>query len=331
VAAGFDLIGLGHACEDIVAHVDDAFLAGWRLTKGKSHEVPLRDADAIEAELTDPGYHPGGASANTAACIAALGGKAGFAGKVARDRVGERVRADMAASGLSFLACEAASAEDGGSTRVICLTTAYPEPERTFAFYSGVGRTFVPSELDRAALARTRLLHADGHMLTHDGAFATMMAAADTARSAGARFAFTLADQKIVHEFPQLLHQLLERVDILLVNTPEAQAWAGTQDAHDAVRVFQSWGKAGAVTRSGDGCIAFSPHTHVAVPAARLEAPVIDPNGAGDAFAGGFLFGLMQDWPLERAATLGGLCAANVITRLGARVAPDLAHLLRGI
>jgi sugar/nucleoside kinase (ribokinase family) len=326
----FDIIGLGHACVDIVGHVDDAFLARWGVPKGDALEVDEARANAIEASMLDKGYFPGGASTNTAAVVAALGGHAGFVGKVADDAIGARIRADMQASGLSFLA-STARADEGGSTRVICLTTAHPHPERSFAFYSGAGRSFRPEDLDARALARTRMLHADGHILTHPGAFATVFAAAELAKAAGATFAFTLADRTRMDEFPDLTARLIAKADIVLLNTPEAERVTGTRDLEHAVMGLRQMGKRGAITRGAEGCLVFSADDAHALPAAPVPGAVIDPNGAGDAFAGGFLYGLLAGLPLERAGVLGGRCAATVLTQLGARVRTDVKSALSGL
>jgi sugar/nucleoside kinase (ribokinase family) len=87
-------------------------------------------------------------------------------------------------------------------------------------------------------------------------------------------------------------------------------------------------GKIGAITCGAQGAFVYDPKGFFHVPAAPIQGAVIDPNGAGDAFAGGLLYGLIQDMPLVKAGTLGTQCAATILSTLGARVPNNLRTLI---
>lgn len=82
----------------------------------------------------------------------------------------------------------------------------------------------------------------------------------------------------------------------------------------------------GAVTIGAEGVIAFDENGLYRVAAETPPGPVVDTNGAGDAFAGGFLFALSRGYPMTKAAKLGNMCAAEIITHYGARPKADYRH-----
>jgi sugar/nucleoside kinase (ribokinase family) len=328
----YDILGLGHACLDIVSQVDDAFLTRWHIPKGEAVDVDRATAHAIETALDNPGYFPGGSAANTAACLAALGGRAAFIGKLAQDDIGARIRNDMQASNIAlYTPCAAEncdSADPPGSTRVICLTTQHPHPERSFACYAGISQSLTPADLPDSLLAQSQLLHADGHILLHPGIADTLIDAAARAHNQQRRFAFTLADPSRLRSMPERLAQIIRLSDILLLNTPEALTLTGCSDLNAAVNTLQAMGKTGAVTCGAQGAFVYDKAQIIHVAAVPIHGTVIDPNGAGDAFAGGFLYGLLHGFPLAKAGFLGARCAATVLTRFGARVPNNLHALL---
>ena len=150
-----DLCAIGNACIDIAARVDDRFLAAWQFPKSICTYLELERADALEAALPAPAYIPGGCGANTAATISALGGKAAFIGRVAKDAIGARFTDDMVARAIGFTA-QPDTRESAGSTRIFALTT--PDAERSFAAYYGVQEDLSPADIDQAAVRGARVL-----------------------------------------------------------------------------------------------------------------------------------------------------------------------------
>jgi sulfofructose kinase len=167
--------------------------------------------------------------------------------------------------------------------------------------------TLKPAHLDRRWIVNAQALHVDGY----DTEAATV--AAGWARAAGIP---VIAD---LDELYPGLEKLLENVDYLIVSRDIPSRLTGEPDLEMAVRLMQhSYGcRLTAATLGHDGVLAWDgKHIHHA-PAYRV--PVVDTTGAGDIFHAGFIYGLLQDWPLERQLDFGCAAAAMNCMAVGAR------------
>ena len=321
----FDFCSIGNACIDIVARVDDAFLDRWQLTKSICTYLPLESADAMEAALPAPDYIPGGCGANTAAIVSALGGKSAFIGRVAADRIGEMFLHDMTARNIHYTG-KPDTTPGAGSTRIFALIT--PDTERTFAAYYGVQEDLCEADVDEAVVSQSAFMYLDGYALNSRRGWETFLKAAEISKKAGKMVAFSPSDLSILQKYPQAVDSLCRVSDMALCNQQEAQFMTGTDNLPDALNALRSMFKGGAVTAGADGAYVFSDLGIRQVPAEMLPGPAFDTNGAGDAFAGGFLFGLVRGYDIEKAARLGNRCAAGIITHTGARPEHDCTTYL---
>ncbi|PZQ44896.1 MAG: hypothetical protein DI551_09170 [Micavibrio aeruginosavorus] len=324
----FDLCGIGNACIDITAHVDDAFLAQWNYPKSICTYLLLDEANRLEAALTDPAYIPGGCAANVAATISALGGKSAFMGRLAKDTVGAKFLKDLETRNIRYIA-NASPDNETGSTRVFALIT--PDKERTFATYYGVQEDIDDSDLDELAIRQSNFLYLDGYALNSRKGGHVFLNAAATAHSADKLVAFAPSDLSILDKYSAAVNAIIDVSDVILCNKQEALLLSQTDNLQDAIKFLQGMFARGSVTVGDQGAYVFDKSTAHHIPAATLPGPMVDTNGAGDAFAGGFLYGLSNNMRLEQAARLGNLCAAAIITRAGARPAPDCQPLLKAL
>ncbi|MFA5591724.1 MAG: adenosine kinase [Micavibrio sp.] len=324
----FDFCGLGNSCIDIVANVDDAFLQQWNFPKSICSYLDLQAADALEAALPSPKYIPGGCGANTAAIITNLGGKASFIGRVAKDAVGELFLKDMEACNIHYTGVPDTT-PGAGSTRVFALIT--PDTERTFASYYGVQEDLSIADLDEDAISRSRFMYLDGYALNARKGKETFLKAAEMAHAAGHTVVFSPSDISILRNYPDAVEAVIAASDMILCNEQELHYIARTAQTDEALKHIQTIFKAGAVTAGEQGVYVFDEKTLVNVPAAKPQRPVTDTNGAGDAFAGGYLYGLAHAMGMEKAARLGHLCAASIITYPGARPEEDFKKFLQQI
>lgn len=317
---GFDFCGIGNACVDIVAQIDDAFLNAWGFPKSICTHLPLERADALEAALPAPDYIPGGCGANTAAIISALGGKSAFIGPVAADRIGEMFLCEMAARNIHYTG-KPDTAPGAGSTRIFALIT--PDAERSFAAYYGVQEDLCEEDVDEDVASQSAFMYLDGYALNSRRGEETFLKAAEISRKAGKTVVFSPSDLSILQKYPQTVKSVCSVSDMILCNQTEAQFLTGAGNITDALNGLRSMFKGGAVTAGADGAFVFGNGGIRQVPAATPPGPVCDTNGAGDAFAGGYLFGLSHCYDMEKAARLGNRCAAGIITHAGARPVHD--------
>lgn len=321
----FDFCGIGNACIDIVSCVDDAFLSRWDFPKSICTYLELEPANRLEAELPSPQYIPGGCGANTAAVIIALGGAASFLGCIADDALGHRLIEDMKEAKIAFTG-KPDNSPGAGSTRIFALIT--PDTERTFAAYYGVQENLSPNDLDEDFIKNSTFMYLDGYALNSRRGGETFLQAAEISHKAGKRVVLSPSDLSILRKHPDVIKALTAASDGIVCNLAEALYITGEDTAIRAAAELSKIFSFGAVTVGEKGVIAFEDARISSVPAAKLPAPIKDTNGAGDAFAGGFLYGLSKNMGLERAATIGNRCAATIITHTGARPTSDYRGFL---
>lgn len=317
----YDFCGIGNAGIDIIARVDEGFLLDWDFPKSICTYLDLETADALEAALPSPQYIPGGCSANTAAGVAALGGNACFIGRMADDAIGRRFLDDLKERGIAYSGTPDPAA-GRGSTRIFTLVTA--DAERTFASYHGVQEDLSENDFDETFLRNSKFLCMDGYALTAGRSGEAFLKAAFISKVAGNIAVFSPNDLSILTTYADMVSALMQISSAILCNAQEAMHIAGSHNLPDVLRHMAGRFPLGAVTAGEAGVYAFQNGEVFHVPAATPPGPVMDTNGAGDAFASGFLLGLSRKYRIEDAASLGNRCAAAIITHAGARPVHDL-------
>ncbi len=325
-----DVVAVGSAIVDVLAHVDDGLIAAHGLTKGTMTLVDL-DRSAAIYDSMPPGVEvSGGSAANTAAGVASLGGRAAFIGKVRDDVLGEIFAHDLRSTGVVY---ETPPGTSGPPTaRSLILVTG--DAERTMNTYLGVAGELGAGDIDEALVASARITYVEGYLVGLPSAEGALAAAAAAAHRAGRRVALTLSDPAWVAFQRDAFKALLPDVDILLANAAVAYELTGERTAEQALAAHIAWGGSApsgtpavvAVTRGANGAIASDGKETVGVPAMPVTA-VVDTTGAGDLFAAGFVLGLARERPLTDSLRLGALAAAEVISHTGARPQTALAEL----
>ncbi len=310
---------------DIVDYVDDEFLTRWNFPKSICSYLTLDECEKLVADLPSPQYIAGGCAANTASIVTALGGKASFIGRVAKDDIGKMFMDDMAARGIYFPS-KPDEREGAGSTRVFALIT--PDTERTFASYYGVQEDLSVADLDEDSITQSKFMYLDGYALNSKRGGEAFLKAADIVHAAGGRAVFSPSDISILKNFAPVVEKIMTISDIILCNEQEAKYIAQTSNLDDAIKHLQRKFDIGTITVGDKGVYVFDKNNIHHVPASTPASPVTDTNGAGDAFAGGFLFGLARGFDLPRAGVLGNRCACAIITHAGARPVGDYTAFL---
>lgn len=320
--ANLDVVAVGSAIVDVLAHSDDAFIASHGLVKGTmglvDHDQSARLYDAMPAGIEISG----GSAANTAAGIASLGGGVAFVGKVRDDALGEIFTHDLRSTGVVYTTPPGGS----GPPTARCLVLITPDAERTMSTYLGTAGEMSAADVDPALVASARITYVEGYLVGLPTAEGALEAAVKAAHAAGRNVALTLSDPAWVALQHDAFKALLPEVDILLGNELEALELTGESDVEAALRALTKSCSVVALTRGPAGAIASDGHETTSV-AAEPVATVEDTTGAGDLFAAGFLLGLARERPLDECLRLGALAAAEVISHIGARPQTSLAEL----
>jgi sugar/nucleoside kinase (ribokinase family) len=319
-----DVVGVGNALVDVIATVDESLVEQLGLVKGAMTLVDLEHSARIHEAMGETVQVSGGSAANTIAGIASLGGRAGFAGKVADDELGRVFRDDLEALSVTVDLAVAPSA-DGGTGRCHVLVT--PDAEKTMATHLGVANSLVPGDLDGALFTRSSLTYLEGYLFDLAPAKQAVHDGVEVAHAADGLVALSLSDAFCVERHRRDLLDLVTRgVDVVLANEAEALSLFKASNLEAALDAFAELGVLAAVTLGERGAAIVVASGVAEVPAHDAGA-VVDVTGAGDQFAAGFLFGLASGADPIDAARLGSLCAAEVISHLGGRPEADLAGL----
>ncbi len=319
-----DVIGFGNAIVDVLAKCDDAFLEKFGIPKGGMILIDGDKAGAIYADMAPGVEVSGGSNANAVACIASLGGRGGFVGKVAADALGEIFRHDLRSMGVEY---ETAPLKDGPETGR-CLVNVTPDAQRSMATFLGAAGFVTADDVDEDQIARGEISFFEGYLFEQPDARDAFVDACEIARRHGKRTALTLSDASVIDRQGAAISDFVRNhIDILLANEAEATALFGSADLSVITEKARTLTPLTAVTRSERGSLLIPRDGHVVDIAARKPDALEDTTGAGDAYAGGLLLGLARQYDLPRAGALGALAASEVISHFGARPAASLQTL----
>lgn len=327
MAGELDVLCIGNAIVDVLAHADDAFLAAEKLDKGGMMLIDAAAAERLYGRM-GPGVEcSGGSAGNTAAGVASLGGRAGYVGKVAADQLGQVFAHDIRAIGVEYQTAPLI----GGAPTARCLILVTPDAQRTMSTFLGACVALGPDDIDVAQVERAQVTYFEGYLWDPPAAKDAIRKAIQIAKAKGRKVALTLSDAFCVGRYRDEFRALVEgSVDILFANQAEIESLYQTQDFDTAMAAVRGKCPIAVLTRSEKGSVVVTRESVQAVPAAPV-AKVVDTTGAGDLFAAGFLHGLTQGKPLATCARLGGIAAAEVISHVGARPDVPLRTLIAGV
>jgi sugar/nucleoside kinase (ribokinase family) len=333
-SATLDVIGIGNAIVDVIAHADERFLAEESLAKGAMTLIDAARAQALYAKMGPAVESSGGSAANTMAGLASLGGPGykggGYIGKVRDDMLGQVFRHDIIATGIRF---ETPAATSGPGT-ARCLILVTQDGQRTMATYLGACVELGPEDIDAGLIGAAQITYLEGYLFDPPRAQEAFQRAARVAHRAGRRVALSLSDPFCVDRHRAAFRELVRgEVDILFANEAELCALYETADFAQAAAAVRGHVAIAALTRGAQGSVvlgqggAYSQgeaHDIAAMPVDH----VADTTGAGDLYAAGFLYGLTRALPLPTCGAIGSLCAAEIISHVGARPETALRDLV---
>lgn len=321
----FDVVGIGNAIVDVLAHTDDSFLDALGLSKGTMTLIDADTADALYTAMGPAVEVSGGSAANTIAALASLGGKGAFVGKVRSDAFGAIFRHDILSLGIDFRTEPAA---DGPPT-ARCLVLVTPDAHRTLQTFLGVSGELGPEDIDERTIAAAKVTYLEGYLWDRPRAREAFIKAAGIAHAVERTVALSLSDPFCVDRHREDFATLVDHhVDVLFANEDEIVSLYQVHSFDDALQRVRHHCDIAVLTRSEKGSVVVA-GDEVHVVDAEPVSQVVDTTGAGDAFAAGFLFGLTRGAPLATCARLGSITAAEAISHLGARPETPLADLVR--
>jgi sugar/nucleoside kinase (ribokinase family) len=319
-----DVVGIGNAIVDIIAHADDAFLTRHRMQKGGMTLIDEEKAEVLYSAMGPAVQLSGGSAANTIAGLASLGARTGYMGKVKDDALGHIFRHDISSGGTRF---PTRAAKDGPAT-ARCLIFVTPDAQRTMNTYLGASANLSPGDVDDVLVRSAKITYLEGYLYDPPQAKAAFHRAADLAHAAGRKVALSLSDRFCVERYRSEFRNLAElHIDYLFANESEIAALFES-DAESALPQVVSAVEIAAITHGARGSLVATKTERIQIAAAPVER-VVDTTGAGDLYAAGFLFGLARGRALDECGRLASLAAAEIISHYGGRPETPLNEYVR--
>lgn len=310
------LLGISNAIVDVLAQVDEEFLARIGAPRGSMTLIDEAAAREIYAMMGPASQMSGGSVANTVANFASLGGRAAYIGRVKADSLGDIFVHDMRSLGVDV---RLTPAPDGLPTaRSHVLIT--PDGQRTMQTYLGACTELAVADVTPQTVGDPEILLVEGYVWDLPEGPALIEKAIRLAKAGGTRIALSLSDSFCVDRHrAEFMDAVSVDVDIVFADDEEVMALFETQDFAAVERMAAGFGKLFVMTRSEQGSVIVE--GDLRIQQAAIAVPeVVDTTGAGDAYTAGFLFGLANGKALEVCAWLATECATAVIQKVGARI-----------
>lgn len=327
--AKYDVYGIGNALVDMEYEIEVADLETLGIDKGVmtlvDEQCQLRMMDHLAA-------HPhqrssGGSAANSMIAVRQFGGTSFYSCKVAEDDLGHFYMKDLLDGGVDTN--HHTEKEAGHTGRCVVLVT--PDSDRTLCTFLGISGELSTKELVEDALRDSAYFYMEGYLVTSETARQACIAAKRVAEAAGVKTAISLSDPNMVRFFKAgLLEMIGSGVDLLFANEDEAKGVVGTADLDSAIDYLKTLSQEFVITRGSKGALVWDGQTLIDIDPVKVKA--VDTVGAGDMFAGAFLYGRGRGWDHRRAGALASAASAKLVTSLGPRMsAAETQAVLHGL
>jgi len=313
----YDVYGLGNALVDMEFEVHDEFLQENSIDKGimtlvdenQQHEL-IEQLDVFEGNKSS-----GGSAANTLIAVSAMGGSAYYSCKVADDELGHFYLDDLKAAGVD---CNMDGKHKGGITGK-CLVMVTPDAERTMHTFLGVSSELSPYEVSEEAIKESSYCYLEGYLTTSESGKAANIAARKIAENYNIKTALTFSDPFVVEHFRDDFTETIgSGIDLLFCNEAEALHYTQKASIDEALEVIRTFSRTFAVTLGAKGAVVFDGQKLINIEPNPVRA--IDTNGAGDLFAGAFMYGLTHGMTYEQAGKLASKASSQIVSQFGPRL-----------
>jgi len=321
--------GIGAALVDTEIKVLDTELVQMNVEKGLMtlvDEVRRRELlDHLAGHLVKASHASGGSAGNSMIATAQFGGPTFMSCKVANDSDGDIYIADLEAAGVDHCL----KGDRGPGTTGKCLVLITPDAERSMNTFLGISETLSTEQLDAQAIAASEYVYIEGYLVTSPTGRAAAIKTREIAEAAGVKTALSFSDPGMVEFFRDGITAIIgARLDLVFCNQDEALGWAQSDNLDVAVEKLKAIANSFVITRGRDGALTFDGKELAKIPPHKVEA--VDSNGAGDMFAGAFIYAITRGEDFPTAGRFASLAAGKVVATYGPRLpAADYGALRR--
>lgn len=323
----YDLYAIGNALVDMEYEVHDEFFKKHKIDKGL---MTLVDEERQNYLLDALGTAPkkqqcGGSAANTAIACSQFGAKSFYSCKVAKDPIGNFYFQDLLDNGVSSN-LQLQDREDGVTGK--CLVLITPDAERTMNTFLGITSSISRTQVDPEAIRSSQFMYMEGYLVASPTGREAAVHARRIAEAAGVKTAITFSDVNMVKFFKEGLREMMgDGIDLLFCNESEACAYTGTEDIMIAREKLKDIAKTFVITLGENGAMIFDGNTYIDIEPYPVKA--VDSNGAGDMYAGAFLYAITNNYDYASAGRLASMAASKVVSQFGPRLKTEVAQEIK--
>ena len=320
----YQVIGIGNAMVDVLSYADDAMLARHDITKGVMQLIDMPRAVALYSHIGSAQEVSGGSAANSIAAIAHLGGRTAYVGKVCDDQLGAIFAHDLRAQGAVYETKMAPM--DGAQETGRCIVLVTPDGERTINTYLGWSEFLTAGDIITDDMAQAEWIYLEGYRFDGPESHAAFSKAIAACKGASGKVSITLSDPFCVERHrAAFLAMIRADADLLFANHAEMVSLYQTETLEEALAHAAQDVEIVACTDGANGAfvIANGQRWHIDA----IPTQIKDATGAGDLFAGAFLWAITNGHSYETAGKMGCIAAAEVISHIGARPQQSLRDL----
>jgi sugar/nucleoside kinase (ribokinase family) len=316
----YKVYGVGNALVDTEIQVEDSVLAAMGVEKGLMTLVDERRqhdlAQHLRGHLVTASRASGGSAANSMIATARFGGPTFYSCKVASDDNGDFYVTDLEAAGVRHNL--SGNRQSGTTGR--CLVLITPDAERSMSTFLGISESLSVTELAEDAIEQSEWVYIEGYLVTSPTGLQAATRTRQLAEQHGVKTALSFSDPGMVEFFRDNMAQIVgdTGIDLLFCNEVEALTWAGTEDMDEAIATLKMAARTFAITLGARGALVFDGESLLEIDACPVDA--VDTNGAGDMFAGAFLYAITHGHDYATAGRFASMAAAHVVSRFGPRL-----------
>ena len=307
-----DIVGIGSALVDVTVNVKDDFLISQDFPKGGMTLIEYDRLKTLMAKFPDDEkkISAGGATSNVMTAFAHCGGRAGFIGKIGPDLIGKFFEKEMKNSKVEFTKLTSNTLKTG-----VVFTMITEDGERTFATYLGAAASMTKEDISFELLNIAPILHVEAYLIFNKELVQFIF---DAATHNKQKISFDLSSFNIVKDNLDFFKEIIKnKIDIVFANEEECKAFTNLSPK-EGLEIFSQDCSVTLVKEGAKGSYIKKDKEVLFLPSLKID--VIDTNGAGDAYAGGILFGLSKQLPIDATLQIGTKAGALSVSQQGARL-----------
>ena len=311
------IICIGNALVDSLTQIEESKINELKLNKARMTLVDKDRSNFLLENMNDPIYEAGGSAANTAYWISQLGGDVGFIGKISNDNLGKQFQTSLKDSGLKdFTVYETDDNQTG-----LCAIFITPDGERTMNTYLGAGEHLSVEDLNESSISDAKILYMEGYLWDKPSSKEAFLHAAKLNKESKGLNAISLSDVFCVDMHRESFVDFIKSdINYVFCNEDELNSLSEKNTTEESIEFFSEEFpnvRQLICTLGPDGVLILEGGNKYSSNAS--EAVVVDKTGAGDFFAGGYLYGLQKGLSIESSAEIANKSAAYAISEIGVR------------